>query len=417
MVKDGEPFTDGQRPSQRLVGWKRPSQPRAERISLHELHHEVGAAVPFAQIENLTNQRMRDRGRGARLPHEAGSGDGVIGPKQLDGDPPPQPWIVGLIDDAHPAFAKLRDHAVVRNLGGNRHALASSIRDRPAATSVGAMFARPEPSAFSLSAFTVSSTRYLFSGAGDHVAATALLSNSVIDSNTGWLDCADLLAAKISSASKGISMPQRPDRTEAAPYYFTYIDQVPDGDICAQLVVQLPEVLQLARGITETQSLHRYAPGKWSIRDVMNHLADCERLFVARAFWFARGFESPLPSFDQEVAVSAAHADNRPWADIVVEFEAVRGATIAFFPIAAGGWVGAARCRQRQPVHGSGARLHVHRARCSPHRPSYASDTCPRDVISEAVASCNVLHHKYSACSKASHRWDRDHRCARPSYR
>ena len=71
--------------------------------------------------------------------------------------------------------------------------------------------------------------------------------------------------------------------------------------------------------------------GKWSIRDVMNHLADCERLFVARAFWFARGFESPLPSFDQEVAVSAAHADNRPWADIVVEFEAVRGATIAFF--------------------------------------------------------------------------------------
>jgi DinB superfamily len=126
-------------------------------------------------------------------------------------------------------------------------------------------------------------------------------------------------------------MPRRPDRTEAAPYYFTYIDQVPDGDICAQLVAQLPEVLQLARGITETQSLHRYAPGKWSIRDVMNHMADCERLFISRAFWFARGFESPLPSFDQEVAVSSAHADHRPWADIVVDFEAVRGATIAFF--------------------------------------------------------------------------------------
>jgi hypothetical protein len=101
-------------------------------------------------------------------------------------------------------------------------------------------------------------------------------------------------------------MATRPERTEAAPYYFTYIDKVPAGDVCELLTAQLAEVLALARSITEPQSLSRYAPGKWSMRDVMKHITDCERLFVGRAFWFARGFQSPLPSFDQEVAVEAA---------------------------------------------------------------------------------------------------------------
>lgn len=59
---------------------------------------------------------------------------------------------------------------------------------------------------------------------------------------------------------------KRPDRTEAAAYYFTYIDQVPDGDICELLAAQLPTFVQLARRVTEQQSLHRYAADKWSIR-------------------------------------------------------------------------------------------------------------------------------------------------------
>lgn len=126
-------------------------------------------------------------------------------------------------------------------------------------------------------------------------------------------------------------MAKRPERNEASEYYFTYIDQVADGEICEQLVSQLQDVRAVANGITETQSLHRYATGKWSIRDVVNHVSDCERLFVARAFWFARGFESPLPSFDQEIAVSTARANDRRWADIVAEFEAIRCGTIAFF--------------------------------------------------------------------------------------
>lgn len=123
----------------------------------------------------------------------------------------------------------------------------------------------------------------------------------------------------------------RPERTEAAEYYFTYIDRVPDGDICTLLDTQVQELRRLTGSISEEQSLHRYAPDKWTIRDVMNHLIDCERLFIARAFWFARGFDTPLPSFDQNVAVAAAQADRRSWADLCAEFEAVRAGTSAFF--------------------------------------------------------------------------------------
>lgn len=122
-----------------------------------------------------------------------------------------------------------------------------------------------------------------------------------------------------------------PDRTEAAEYYFTYIDQVAAGDICGVLEAQLAETLPLLHGISDEQSLVRYAPDKWSIRQVVSHVNDTERLFVFRAMWFARGFDSPLPSFDQNVAVSTAGADQRPWRSHVDEFRAVRAATLAFF--------------------------------------------------------------------------------------
>jgi hypothetical protein len=122
-----------------------------------------------------------------------------------------------------------------------------------------------------------------------------------------------------------------PDRTEAAEYYFKYIEQAGEGDICRNLEAQLPETFALLDGISDQQSLGRYAPGKWSIREVVSHINDTERLFVFRAFWFARGFDTPLPSFDQEVAVAAAGADERSWTSHLEEFRAVRAATLAFF--------------------------------------------------------------------------------------
>jgi hypothetical protein len=122
-----------------------------------------------------------------------------------------------------------------------------------------------------------------------------------------------------------------PERTEAAEYYFTYIDQVPAGDIRAILAAQATETLALLHDVSDDQSLIRYAPDKWSVRQVVSHVNDTERLFVFRALWFARGFDSPLPSFDQNVAIATAGADERPWRSHVDEFEAVRAATLAFF--------------------------------------------------------------------------------------
>jgi len=122
-----------------------------------------------------------------------------------------------------------------------------------------------------------------------------------------------------------------PERSEAAAYYFTYIDQVGAGDICGILKAQLPETVALLRSVSEEASLGRYAPGKWSIREVVSHLNDVERLIVSRAMWFARGFDTPLPSFDQHVALAAAAAEARPLASHVGEFETVRAATLTFF--------------------------------------------------------------------------------------
>ena len=126
-------------------------------------------------------------------------------------------------------------------------------------------------------------------------------------------------------------MTDRPKADEAAEYYFKYINQVADGDIVNALAAQHREALSLLHGISHDTSAHRYAPGKWTIRQVLSHVIDCERLFVFRAMWFARGFDSPLPSFDQEVAIAADGAEARTWESLISEFDAVRTASIAFF--------------------------------------------------------------------------------------
>ena len=122
---------------------------------------------------------------------------------------------------------------------------------------------------------------------------------------------------------------ERPERTEAVDYYFTYIDQVPAGDIRAILDTQARDVAAELRAISDETSLRRYAPDKWTIREVVSHLNDAERAFTFRAFWFARGFDSPLPSFDQDVAVRGANADQRTWHEHIDEFDSIRAASLA----------------------------------------------------------------------------------------
>src|SRR5262245_26018181 len=123
----------------------------------------------------------------------------------------------------------------------------------------------------------------------------------------------------------------RPQTTEAADYYFKYINLITSDEIVPTFESQMDETLAFLKGISEQQSLQTYAPGKWTIREVLNHVNDGERLFLARAFWFARGFQDPLPSFEQDVAVQAAKANRTSWADLVDEFRTVRLGTISFF--------------------------------------------------------------------------------------
>ena len=123
----------------------------------------------------------------------------------------------------------------------------------------------------------------------------------------------------------------RPQPNEAAHYYFKYIDLVTSDDIVPTFESQMGETLQFLSGISEEQSLHSYEPGKWTIREVLNHVNDGERVFSGRAFWFARGFTDPLPSFEQDVAVQMAHANDTSWAALVDEFKHLRLGTISLF--------------------------------------------------------------------------------------
>jgi hypothetical protein len=139
------------------------------------------------------------------------------------------------------------------------------------------------------------------------------------------------LACTTRSREARMTMLSVPDHTEAAEYYFLYINQVAGTDIGRILETQGPETVALLEGISEERSRHRYAPGKWSIRQVLSHINDAERLFVFRAFWFARGLEEPLPSFEQDIAIAHAGADDRLWSAHIDEFRTVRAATVSLF--------------------------------------------------------------------------------------
>jgi hypothetical protein len=123
----------------------------------------------------------------------------------------------------------------------------------------------------------------------------------------------------------------RPERSEAAEYYFTYIDRIQQDDIVGVMERQLRDAGKVFAGISEEKSLHRYAPEKWSIRQSLNHINDTERAFAFRALWFGRGFTDPLASFDQDVSANGARADEYSWARHVAEFRDVRGASLALF--------------------------------------------------------------------------------------
>ena len=123
----------------------------------------------------------------------------------------------------------------------------------------------------------------------------------------------------------------RPSRSEYDRYYDGYISRVPEGDLFDLLERQGRETQGLLRGIDDAKALTRYAPGKWSIKDMLGHVIDTERIYAYRALRFARGDAQPLSGFEQDDYVRAAGSDRRPLVELAAELDQVRRATILLF--------------------------------------------------------------------------------------
>jgi uncharacterized damage-inducible protein DinB len=125
-----------------------------------------------------------------------------------------------------------------------------------------------------------------------------------------------------------LSIP-RPAADEASSYYHGYIAKVSGENIGEQLVDQLAEVERLVGSLNDTAALARYSPGKWSVKEVLGHLIDAERIFSYRLLRVGRGDVTPLPGFDQNPYVSAAHSNERALRELAAEFRAVRLSSVA----------------------------------------------------------------------------------------
>lgn len=124
---------------------------------------------------------------------------------------------------------------------------------------------------------------------------------------------------------------QRPGADEYAAFYASYIERVPHGDLVAILGAQLGVTRVLLDAVPEERAGYAYAPGKWTIRQVVGHLADVERMLSARALRFARGDATPLPGFDENAYAEQAGSDQRTLPSLLDELEAARESTVALF--------------------------------------------------------------------------------------
>ena len=122
-----------------------------------------------------------------------------------------------------------------------------------------------------------------------------------------------------------------PEISEYPSSYGKYISLVQGDDLIEILDHQLNDSLAMLCRISEVKSLHRYEPAKWSIKEVLGHLNDSERIFTYRALRFARNDHTALSGFDQDPYVSEAGCDARPWSELVEEFGHIRRSTILFF--------------------------------------------------------------------------------------
>ncbi len=123
----------------------------------------------------------------------------------------------------------------------------------------------------------------------------------------------------------------RPEPSEYATFYAGYISKVPEGDVLALMSDQESRLRRLPNSCTPEQELHRYAPEKWSVRELVGHLIDGERIFGYRAFRIGRGDETPLAGFDENQYIAASDYHSRPLASLADELAAVRATNLTLF--------------------------------------------------------------------------------------
>ena len=124
---------------------------------------------------------------------------------------------------------------------------------------------------------------------------------------------------------------RRPASDEYFEYYDTYIRPVPDGDIIDILKEQLASSGACFQAIPEEKTNFRYAPGKWSTKEVIGHLIDAEWIFTSRALWFARGDRQPLPGMDQNDFMAGANFGERELSSLIEEYRHLRMAGVTLF--------------------------------------------------------------------------------------
>ncbi|MGB7213344.1 MAG: DinB family protein [Gemmatimonadales bacterium] len=121
----------------------------------------------------------------------------------------------------------------------------------------------------------------------------------------------------------------RPAESEYKPFYHNYISMVPEGDLLKTLADQFEAHAKTLAHVPADREQHRYAPDKWTVAEVVGHLADSERVIAYRVLRFARQDATPLSGFDEKVWTPASNYAKRRLADVVAEFRAVRQGTIA----------------------------------------------------------------------------------------
>lgn len=123
----------------------------------------------------------------------------------------------------------------------------------------------------------------------------------------------------------------RPQETEYAPYYHRYVTQVAGNNALEALQQQVDRIAYLFLSLTPEQAYYRYAEGKWTPKQILLHIIDCERVFSYRAMCIARGESQPLPGFDEDAYAEHYNADSRSMQSIVNEYKIGRMSTMALF--------------------------------------------------------------------------------------